>query len=72
MTAKAKSEESFEHLPCAGITLFRFYGYYLSRQPNWKHPGNLINCCKIKIKVNPHVTFYDPASSQKCPRTRLH
>jgi hypothetical protein len=30
MTAYAKSGASFEHLPCAGITLFRFYGYHLS------------------------------------------
>ena len=34
------------HLPCAGIILFRFYGYYLSlssRLPGGRvqHPGNL-------------------------------
>jgi hypothetical protein len=34
------------HLPCAGIILFRFYGYYLSlARPaiaGWgQHPGNL-------------------------------
>jgi hypothetical protein len=32
-------------LPCAGITLFRFYGYVLSLRTGLnvgKHPGNLI------------------------------
>jgi hypothetical protein len=35
------------HLPCAGIILFRFYGYYLSLFPpafqptGLQHPGNL-------------------------------
>jgi hypothetical protein len=34
-----KVEYVFEHLPCAGITLFRFYGYHLSRSPfSEKHP----------------------------------
>jgi hypothetical protein len=32
------------HLPCAGIILFRFYGYYLSLVPRLRrgvqHPGN--------------------------------
>jgi hypothetical protein len=35
------------HLPCAGIILFRFYGYYLSLAfplscGTGQHPGNLI------------------------------
>jgi hypothetical protein len=25
-----EEEEKYSHLPCAGIILFRFYGYYLS------------------------------------------
>jgi hypothetical protein len=39
-------EEKRSHLPCAGIILFRFYGYYLSqidprlRREMLQHPGN--------------------------------
>jgi len=33
----------FSHLPCAGIILFRFYGYYLSLSMMNQHPGNLRN-----------------------------
>jgi hypothetical protein len=38
-------EEKRSHLPCAGIILFRFYGYYLSQivPPSGgmlQHPGN--------------------------------
>jgi hypothetical protein len=41
-----KEEEKISHLPCAGIILFRFYGYHLSlARPaiaGWgQHPGNL-------------------------------
>jgi hypothetical protein len=40
-----KEEEKISHLPCAGIILFRFYGYHLSlARPaiaGWgQHPGN--------------------------------
>jgi hypothetical protein len=36
---KVKRKKS--HLPCAGIILFRFYGYYLSLSERNQHPGNL-------------------------------
>jgi hypothetical protein len=29
-------EEEKSHLPCAGIILFRFYGYYLSLFALWR------------------------------------
>jgi hypothetical protein len=45
---KMQTAEEVEnsHLPCAGIILFRFYGYYLSlfpiafRRLGFQHPGN--------------------------------
>lgn len=37
MLRKLSGEKYVDHLPCAGITLFRFYGYYLSRLRN-QHP----------------------------------
>jgi hypothetical protein len=41
-----KKRKKNSHLPCAGIILFRFYGYYLSQtDPRFQrgmlqHPGN--------------------------------
>jgi len=31
-----KVERKKSHLPCAGIILFRFYGYYLSLTASWR------------------------------------
>jgi len=46
MLRKRRGVTYVDHLPCAGITLFRFYGYYLSR--NVQHPGELIRKREVK------------------------
>jgi len=64
-TAYSKSGAKIEHLPCAGITLFRFYGYYLSLSRHWRnqHPEESENLCKGKIKMILGVTFFGRPSS---------
>jgi len=43
--------ERLLHLPCAGITLIRFYGFYLSTGNFDGHPGETLKfCSKTKDK----------------------
>jgi len=37
---ETEEEEKNSHLPCAGIILFRFYGYYLSLFPRLQEGGS--------------------------------
>jgi len=56
-----KEEEKISHLPCAGIILFRFYGYHLSLSPflpeqyGGQHPGNFST--GFPPAVQRYVTF---------------
>ncbi len=53
MLRKIKRKEPV-HLPCAGITLFRFYGYYLS------HPGRF-NVVLTLPGISTPRTLFPPA-----------